>query len=107
MAYLLETVEEVDQLNDSNLAPRFHVVLLNDDFHTYDYIVDMLGKLFFLSPVQAFRHAVEIDTTGRSIVLTCELDQAEFARQQIHSFGADPRVQACRGSMSAIVEPAE
>lgn len=107
MAYLLETVEEVDQLNDSNLAPRFHVVLLNDDFHTYDYIVDMLGKLFFLSPVQAFRHAVEIDTTGRSIVLTCELDQAEFARQQIHAFGADPRVQACRGSMSAIVEPAE
>lgn len=107
MAYLLETVEEVDQLNDSNLAPRFHVVLLNDDFHTYDYIVDMLGKLFFLSPVQAFRHAVEIDTTGRSIVITCELEQAEFARQQIHSFGADPRVQACRGSMSAIVEPAE
>ena len=107
MAYILETVEEVDQLNDTNLAPRFHVVLLNDDFHTYDYIVDMLGKLFFLSPAQAFRHAVEIDTTGRSIVMTCELEQAEFARHQIHSFGADPRVLACRGSMSAIVEPAE
>ena len=107
MAHLLETVEDVDQINDTTLSPLFHVVLLNDDFHTYDYIVDMLGKLFFLSPAQAFRHAVEIDTSGRSIVITCELEQAEFARQQIHAFGADPRVQACRGSMSAIVEPAK
>jgi ATP-dependent Clp protease adaptor protein ClpS len=39
-------------------------------------------------------------------VITCELPQAEFARDQIHAYGADPRMPECRGSMSAVVEPA-
>ena len=37
--------------------------------------------------------------------MTCELDQAEFGRDQIHAFGADPRMPQSKGSMSAIVEP--
>lgn len=90
----------------SDNSHPYHVVLLNDDLHTYDYIVEMLGKLFLQSHAQAMRHAVEIDTTGRSIVLTCELPQAEFARDQIHAFGPDHRVKGCKGSMTAIVEPA-
>jgi ATP-dependent Clp protease adaptor protein ClpS len=84
----------------------FHVVLLDDDEHTYDYVIEMLQKLFFLSLQLAFQHAVEVDTTGRTIVMTCELLQAEFARDQIHSYGADPRMPKSKGSMSAIVVPA-
>ena len=62
---------------------------------------------FFLHPAEAaFRHAVEVDTTGRTIVLTCELEQAEFGRDQIHGYGADPRMPKSKGSMSAVVEPA-
>lgn len=108
MALLLEeTIEEVEQAGgDPAHESLFHVVLLNDDYHSDAYVVEMLGRLFFISPAQAFRHAVEVDTTGRSIVLTCERAQAEFARDQIHAFGRDPRVQSCLGSMSAVVEPA-
>jgi len=39
-------------------------------------------------------------------VVTCELAQAEFGREQIHAYGADPRMPQSQGSMSAIVEPA-
>lgn len=84
----------------------FHVVLLDDDEHTYDYVIEMLQKLFFLSLQLAFQHAVEVDTTGRTIVMTCERLQAEFARDQIHAYGADPRMPKSKGSMSAIVVPA-
>jgi len=84
----------------------FHVVLLDDDEHTYDYVIEMLQKLFFLSLQLAFYHAVEVDTTGRTIVMTCERLQAEFARDQIHAYGADPRMPKSTGSMSAIVVPA-
>jgi len=107
MAYLVETIEEVEQTTTPAHEPLFHVILLNDDYHSDAYVVEMLGRLFFISPAQAFRHAVEVDTTGRSIVITCERPQAEFARDQIHAFGRDPRIQACRGSMSAVVEPAK
>jgi ATP-dependent Clp protease adaptor protein ClpS len=88
------------------LVPQFHVVLLDDDEHTYDYVIEMLQKLFCYSKAEAFRHAVEVDTTGRTIVITCELPAAEFARNQILSFGADPRMPRSLGSMKAIIEPA-
>jgi ATP-dependent Clp protease adaptor protein ClpS len=88
------------------LVPLFHVVLLDDDEHTYDYVIEMLQKLFLFTRAQAFQHAVEVDATGRTIVITCELPQAEFARDQIHAYGADWRMPQSKGSMSATIEPA-
>ena len=87
-------------------VPLYHVVLLDDDEHTYDYVIEMLQKLFLLPETDAFRHAVEVDTTGRTIVITCELPHAEFARDQIQSYGPDWRMPQSKGSMSAILEPA-
>ena len=83
----------------------FHVILLDDDEHTYDYVVEMLQKLFVFPREIAFQHAVEVDTTGRTIVITCERPQAEFARDQIHAYGADPRMAKSKGSMSAVLVP--
>jgi ATP-dependent Clp protease adaptor protein ClpS len=87
-------------------ADLYNVVLLDDDEHTYDYVVEMLQKLFFMSADQAFQHACEVDSSKRTIVLTSELEPAEFAQRQIHAYGADWRMPQSKGSMSAIVEPA-
>jgi ATP-dependent Clp protease adaptor protein ClpS len=97
---------DIDTTRREEMAPLYHVVLLDDDEHTYDYVVEMLVKLFFFSESDAFQRAVEVDTTGRTIVMTCELPQAEFARDQIHGYGKDWRMPKCKGSMSAILEPA-
>jgi ATP-dependent Clp protease adaptor protein ClpS len=87
-------------------VPLFHVVLLDDDEHTYDYVIEMLTRIFCISTEAAFRNAVEVDATGRTIVITCEREQAEFGRDQIHAYGADPRMEISKGSMSAVIEPA-
>ena len=87
-------------------TPMFHVVLLDDNDHTYDYVVEMLERLFCMSSSDAFQHAVEVDTAGRTIVITCEQPAAEFARQQIHCYGADWRMPRSKGPMSAVLEPA-
>jgi ATP-dependent Clp protease adaptor protein ClpS len=84
----------------------YHVVLLDDDEHTYDYVIEMLQKLFFMSTDTALRHAVEVDSTGRTVVITCEKSEADFARDQIQAYGADPRMPRSKGSMSAVVVPA-
>ena len=97
---------DVGTIQEEELTPLYHVVLLDDDEHTYDYVIGMLQKLFLIGKAKAFQHAVEVDTTGRTIVLTCELPQAEFARDQIHAYGADWRMKESKGSMSAIIEPA-
>jgi ATP-dependent Clp protease adaptor protein ClpS len=91
---------------DEQHGRLFHVVLLDDDEHTYEYVIEMLQKLFLLPKDVAFQHAVEVDTTGRTIVITCERPEAEFARDQIHAYGADPRMPKSKGSMSAVLVPA-
>lgn len=97
---------EPQSITEEKLTPLYNVVLLDDDDHTYEYVIEMLQKLFFCSKTDAFRHAVEVDSTGRTIVITCELAEAEFGRDQIHAYGPDWRMPKCKGSMRAIVEPA-
>src|SRR3954449_5069668 len=97
---------ETEEIEQQRNSPLYNVVLLDDDEHTYDYVIEMLQKLFLCSGSDAFRHAVEVDTAGRTIVITCELPEAEFGRDQIHAFGPDWRMPKSKGSMKAIVEPA-
>ena len=86
--------------------PRYHVILLDDDDHTYDYVIEMLMKLFAHSRERAFLMACEVDGAGRVIVDTTTKERAELKRDQIHAYGRDWRIPRCKGSMSAVVEPA-
>jgi len=87
-------------------SPLYRVVLLDDDDHTYDYVIEMLQKIFIFTGEQALRHAQEVDARGRTVLMTCELPEAEFGRDQIHGYGPDWRLPRSKGSMSAVVEPA-
>ena len=87
--------------------PPYNVVLLDDDDHTYDYVIEMLGKVFGYAKERAFKLAEEVDGSGRVIVLTTHKELAELKRDQILAYGRDMRLSACRGSMTAIIEPAE
>ena len=97
---------EVEDDTTEKLQPLYHVILLNDEDHTYDYVIEMLVKIFGMTESKAFSHAVEVDTAGTTIVLTCELDKAELKRDQIDAYGADWRLSRSLGSMAAVVEPA-
>ena len=85
--------------------PRYHVVLWNDDDHTYDYVIAMLRRLFGHTAETAFKMAAEVDTRGRAIVLTTTKEHAELKRDQIHAFGADRLIARSKGSMWASIEP--
>ncbi|HXX93931.1 MAG TPA: ATP-dependent Clp protease adaptor ClpS [Planctomycetota bacterium] len=102
-----EVIPHADLDQETKLQPPYHVVLLDDDDHTYEYVIEMLGKIFGYGRDKAFQMAVEVDGTGRCNVYTDSLERAEFKRDQIHGYGADPRMPRCQGSMSALVEPAE
>ena len=99
-------VPEIEEDTSTQLQPLYHVILLNDEDHTYDYVIEMLRKIFGFSEATAFAHAVEVDTKVTTILLTCELEKAELKRDQIHHYGADWRLARSLGSMAAVVEPA-
>lgn len=87
--------------------PRYHVILLDDNDHTYDYVIEMLMQVFRHSRERAFMMACEVDAAGRVIVDTTTQERAELKRDQIHAYGPDWRIDRCKGSMSATIEPAE
>ena len=87
--------------------PPYHVILLNDNDHTFEYVMEMLKVLFAHADEKGFQMAKEVDRQGRVIVLTTHREMAELKRDQIHAYGTDPRVATCKGSMSSIIEPAE
>lgn len=86
--------------------PRYHVILWDDDAHTYEYVIQMLMQLFGYPFEKAYQMAREVDLSGRCIVLTTTKEHAELKRDQIHAFGRDPLIEECRGSMTATIEPA-
>jgi ATP-dependent Clp protease adaptor protein ClpS len=90
---------------DTALMPRWNVVLLNDDDHTYEYVIEMLVAIFSHSIGQAFAMAREVDVSDRVIVDTTTRERAELKQEQIHAYGRDHRIPRCKGSMSAVIEP--
>ena len=99
----VETSEEQKTLRQ----PPYHVILLNDDDHSFDYVIRMLKQLFGHPEPKGFLMASEVHETGKVIVCTTTREHAELKQDQIHAFGPDPLIPRCKGSMSAIIEPAE
>ena len=86
--------------------PPYNVVLLDDDDHTYEYVIEMLQKVFGHAIEKAYLMAKEVDKSGRVIVYTTHKELAELKCQQIVGFGKDVRLARSAGSMSALIEPA-
>lgn len=96
---------ETQQAKRPRQQPRYHVILWDDDDHSYEYVVIMMKRVFGHQFQQGFKIAKEVDSTGRAICLTTTKEHAELKRDQIHSFGKDELIDRCKGSMSATIEP--
>ncbi len=99
--------ERTEEQIRSRRQPPYHVILFNDDDHTYDYVIRMLKELFAHPEEKGYQLAKKVDTEGRVIVCTTSMERAELKRDQIHAYGPDPLLERCKGSMSATIEPAE
>jgi ATP-dependent Clp protease adaptor protein ClpS len=104
MPYRTKTRKQPD--GQAFLLPLYHIVLLDDEEHTYDYVVEMLIQIFGFNRTVAYQLAKAVDAAGRVVVDTTYKERAEFKCDQIRTFGPDPRIPRCRGSMTALIEPA-
>lgn len=88
--------------------PRlWNVVLLNDDDHTFEYVIEMMQKVFSHPVERAFQVAKTVDSEGRAVCATYHKELAELKMEQLHAFGKDFRIAACKGAMSSLIEPAD
>lgn len=104
---LVETLRRLKAQEDvrPKRQPRYHVVLWDDNDHSYEYVMEMMRVLFGHPSEKAYQIAEAVDSQGRAICLTTTLEHAELKRDQIHAYGKDRLIARCAGSMSASIEP--
>jgi ATP-dependent Clp protease adaptor protein ClpS len=100
------TRPEAGEKSSTRTEPLYHLIILNDDDHTIEYVVEMLQAVVGLSAGDALARTLEADSKGSSIVRTCALEEAEKKRDSIHAYGPDWRLPHSKGSVAALVEPA-
>ena len=69
--------------------PVYAVIVENDDYHTFDYVIEALSKICGYSQQKSFLLAYEIHSQGKAVVWSGALELAELKRDQIREFGPD------------------
>lgn len=92
--------------DETHVQPEhlWRLVLLDDDQHTYEYVIEMLGAIFGYGPEKSFALARLVDTQGRVTLMSGTREECEAKQGQVHAYGADHRIPTCNGSMTAILE---
>jgi len=96
-----------DPTTKTQRQPPYNVVLLNDEEHTFDYVIELLTKLFAHPVATAKDLTWRIHTTGRAIVYTTHREKAELKREQVLTYGPDPRMSISKGPLGCYIEPAQ
>jgi ATP-dependent Clp protease adaptor protein ClpS len=69
--------------------PPYAVIVENDELHTWNYVIEVLQKVFGYDEQKAILLTAEIHYTGQSIVWSGALEVAELKRDLIRGYGPD------------------
>ncbi|MEL6350979.1 MAG: ATP-dependent Clp protease adapter ClpS [Cyanobacteria bacterium J06627_28] len=94
MSTSIGTIEKTTTSTVRKLAPRYRVLLHNDDFHTIEYVVQSLIETVpSLTAPQAIDITMQTDSTGVGLVIVCELEHAEFYCETLRSKGLTSTIE--------------
>jgi ATP-dependent Clp protease adaptor protein ClpS len=68
---------------------QYHVVLLNDDYTTMEFVIQVLESVFNKSPAEAFRIMMNVHQQGRGVAGTYTWEVAETKAETVASLAAD------------------
>jgi ATP-dependent Clp protease adaptor protein ClpS len=104
----ISTVVDPEVANETRTRrlPPYNVVILNDEEHTFEYVIELLIRLFAHTVPRAKELTWEIHSRGRAIVYTTHKEKAELKRDQVLAYGADPRSMHSKGPLRCYIEPA-
>ncbi|MEW5984135.1 MAG: ATP-dependent Clp protease adaptor ClpS [Acidobacteriota bacterium] len=70
-----------EQITEPDL---FHVILLNDDYTTMDFVVHVLESIFDKGPAEAFRVMMQVHTLGQGLCGIYPWEVAETKVAAVH-----------------------
>jgi ATP-dependent Clp protease adaptor protein ClpS len=95
---LLEPVVTTKPKRDDKVKklPPYHVILHNDDDHSFEYVIAMLQQLFGHPPERGYQMAWEVHTRGRVIVDTTRVDVGHDRAGGVRPSGGAIPCRSCR-----------
>jgi ATP-dependent Clp protease adaptor protein ClpS len=90
----------------TRLLPPYHVIIVNDDFHSFEFVVNVLRKALGHSEERAYLLTYEAHSRGRAVVWTGAKEVAELKLEQIQSFHEIKANGQKLGPLEATIEPA-
>ncbi|AFY53924.1 hypothetical protein Riv7116_1359 [Rivularia sp. PCC 7116] len=88
----VETIEK--RSTTRKHAPRYRVLLHNDDYNAMEYVVEILiTTVPSLSQPQAVSIMMEAHTNGFALVITCAQEHAEFYSETLKTHGLNSTIE--------------
>ena len=79
-----------ERVEQKNQEPKLYsVVLLNDDYTTMEFVMEILETLFQKSPAEAFRIMMHVHRNGRGLAGVYTWEVAETKAEQVAARAAD------------------
>jgi ATP-dependent Clp protease adaptor protein ClpS len=103
--YELPDEEEPYELPDD--STEYELLLLNDDTHTFEYVVALLWKVFGLPWNEGFVLTLNIHNHGRCVVFKGTWDQVQRKRARVIAYGRDPIWPWSTGPLTVEIQPIE
>ncbi|XTZ10770.1 MAG: ATP-dependent Clp protease adapter ClpS [cyanobacterium endosymbiont of Rhopalodia yunnanensis] len=75
-------------------APRYRVLLHNDDFNSMEYVVETLTQTVAgMTQSQAVDIMIKAHNNGTALVITCALEHAEFYCETLKNHGLTSTIE--------------
>lgn len=90
----VQTIEKPSTSTVRKIAPRYRVLLHNDDFNPMEYVVQVLIQTVpSLTQPQAVNIMMEAHENGLALVITCDLEPAEFYCETLKAHGLTSTIE--------------
>ena len=91
---------------DQSELPIYGLVVLNDDTHTFDYVISLFHDVFGISPDTGYGMAETIHLQGWRVVFTGTWQEVVQKRAEVLAYGPDPRMPNSTGPLKVEIHEA-
>lgn len=100
------TLPEIHESNRPQLLPPYHLILENDEYHSFEFVILVLCKALGFSVETAYQHTLEAHQKGQAIVWSGSKEVAELKLEQMLTFHEDREDGRKFGPLHCRIEPA-
>jgi ATP-dependent Clp protease adaptor protein ClpS len=102
----VKTAPKTGEHTATRRIPPYNVIVENDDYHSFQFVIEVLQKALGYSVERAFQLTQLAHNTGRAVVWTGPKEGAELKAEQIQSFHEDRADGTKFGPLGCYIEPA-